>query len=52
MIEITQQTMIIRSNEIKQLEQWTNTTFDKVIFDTECCDWNQNSTFFNLISQI
>ena len=47
MIEITQQTINERKDEIKQLEHWTNTTFDNVIFDTECCDWNENTSTFN-----
>ena len=37
---------IDRSDEIKQIEQWTNTTFDKVLFDTECCNWDVNTSTF------
>ena len=36
-----------QKNEIKKLEKWTNTTFEKVIFDTKYCDWDVNTSTFN-----
>ena len=47
MIDSTINTKKNQINEIRQIEQWTNTTFDKVIFDTECCDWKMNTSTFN-----
>ena len=40
-------------NEIKQLEEWLEMSFDSIVFDSEICDWKiDTSTFDKRILQL
>ena len=47
LIDSTVEIEIEWSDEIKQIERWSDTTFDEVIFDSNCCDWKQKTSTFN-----
>ena len=34
-------------DEIQQIEEWTETTYDSLLFDSNCCDWKLNSSTFD-----
>ena len=38
---------IIKENEIKQLEKWTELSLGDIVFDSEIDNWNQNSSMFD-----
>ena len=48
--KLIQQTMSLQrsfSHEIQQLEKWTNTTFESILFDSTIHDWHQFTSEFN-----
>ena len=48
--QLIESTEIVKKNNskyINQIEEWTFTTFDKVIFDSDYCDWKINTSTFN-----
>ena len=44
--ELTKQMKINLIEEMKQVEEWSFSLFDSILFDSYICDWNiYNSTF-------
>ena len=47
LIESTVDVKNDKLNIIKQIEEWSNSTFNKVIFDSNCCDYKVNTSTFH-----
>ena len=48
--KLNEQHEMIKSNyekEIKYIEEWTGLQCDSILFDSDICDWNQNSSTFD-----
>ena len=45
--EMTEEVKIKKDEHIEQIQKWTKTTFQEVIFDSTCCDWSQVTSTFD-----